>query len=49
MVLVTDHKAYEDITFERCALGHAVVDTRGLWQDRNLADAGSRYIRFGCD
>jgi len=49
VVLVTDHQAYEDITFERCAVGHVVVDTRGLWQHRNLAGAGSVYIRFGCD
>ena len=49
VVLVTDHTAYRDITFERCAAGHVVVDTRGLWQDRKLAAAGSRYIRFGCD
>jgi len=49
VVLVTDHAAYEDVTFERCAVGHVVVDTRGLWQHRNLTGAGSRYIRFGCD
>jgi UDP-N-acetyl-D-mannosaminuronate dehydrogenase len=49
VVLITDHKAYEDVTFERCAVGHVVVDTRGLWRHRNLAGGGSRYIRFGCD
>lgn len=49
VVLVTDHEVYKDVTFERCAVGHVVLDTRGLWQHRSLASAGSRYIRFGCD